>query len=216
MPPRHEHQDIEQRIVRAADEIIRADGVKKLTMRRLAEEAGVALKTPYNVFGSKTGVLIALLNGAIAPLMEDIDRKGGHLVVDDLFAMLESTKQIFGADEDFFRGVFWEVMTSDHPEARAVAHGRITQVVIDRVAAAQAADEIVPEVAAAALGGQLGLNLLANMGSWAGGHLTIDGAMDHTKAVWASLLVGAVTPDVSGAVSNHLGTIQGVLGTSVE
>ena len=45
------------RIREAAARIIRSEGIGKLTMRRLAEEAGVSLRTPYNLIGSKTDVL---------------------------------------------------------------------------------------------------------------------------------------------------------------
>ena len=52
------------RIRAAAEEIIRAEGMEKLTMRRLAEQADVSLRTPYNLFGSKTDVLISLMEEA--------------------------------------------------------------------------------------------------------------------------------------------------------
>lgn len=213
MAPRDDQDDIQTRIVRAADTIIRDGGAAKLTMRRLAEEAGVALKTPYNIYGSKTGVMIAVLNDAVAPLVAGLGHESDGFVVTDLLAILESTKTVFGQHEAYFRELFWAVMTSDHPEARAVAHGRITQIVIDRVAAAKKAGELGEHVVPDALGGQLGLNLLANMGSWAGGHLTIAEAMDHTKAVWVSLLLVVARADVRLELSQHLVSIQAVLGS---
>ncbi len=83
------------RITRAAETIIRSDGVAKLTMRRLAREAGVALKTPYNLFESKAGVLIALLSTAIESLIEDLgpDDKGGAIA--DLAESLEEIREFF-------------------------------------------------------------------------------------------------------------------------
>ncbi|MEO1041501.1 MAG: TetR/AcrR family transcriptional regulator [Pseudomonadota bacterium] len=194
MPSSSSQPDSRQRIADAAERIIRADGVERLTMRRLSEEAGVALKTPYNIYGSKTGVLIVLLETAIAPLIADLDQAGDGPKILKLMDILEKTRVTFAPDESFFRGVFWEIMTSDHPEARAAAHGRIVHIVVTQVAkvkdAGEIRDDIVPEV----FGGQLGLNLLANMGSWAGGHLSIADAMLHTKAVWTSLIRGVAAP----------------------
>ena len=214
MPPSDDQLDLGQRIADAADRIIRSEGVGKLTMRRLAQEAGVALKTPYNLYGSKTGVLIALLNNATAPLLVSLEQEEGGPVVLSLVGVLDSTKTIFGQHETYFREIFWEVMTSDQPEARAVAHARITNIVIARIGSAKEAGEFSQSVTPDALGGQLGLNLLANMGSWAGGHLSIEEAMDHTKAVWLPLLLMVTNDTVSSELKLQLRAVQSVLGSS--
>jgi AcrR family transcriptional regulator len=50
-----------QRIIRAARELIRETGNAGLSMRLLAARAGVSLATPYNLFGSKRAIVLALL-----------------------------------------------------------------------------------------------------------------------------------------------------------
>ncbi len=52
------------RILTAAAKIIRQEGFERLTMRHLAESADVSLRTPYNLIGSKTQILLGLLEGA--------------------------------------------------------------------------------------------------------------------------------------------------------
>ena len=49
-----------ERILAAAQELIRATGSLGLSMRALALKAEVSLATPYNLFGSKGAVLHAL------------------------------------------------------------------------------------------------------------------------------------------------------------
>ncbi|MEM7741316.1 MAG: TetR/AcrR family transcriptional regulator [Pseudomonadota bacterium] len=200
--------DNRQRIAHAAERIIREHGVGGLTMRRLADAANVALKTPYNLYGSKTAVLIALLETATAPLIADLDGEEGGSMLLKLIDILHKTGETFAADESYFRDIFWEVMTSDHPEARAAAHGRITQLVILRVAMAKEAGEVQAAINSETFGGQLGLNLLATMGSWAGGHLGIVEAMNHTRVVWASLIRDVVTPSASVVIDEVLTDAQ--------
>ncbi|MFX8339372.1 helix-turn-helix domain-containing protein, partial [Acinetobacter baumannii] len=49
------------RIIKAARDLIRETGDAGLSMRALAAKAGVSLATPYNLFGSKRAVLVAVL-----------------------------------------------------------------------------------------------------------------------------------------------------------
>ena len=50
-----------RRILDAARSIVEVDGTDGLSMRRLAEEAEVSVRTIYNLFGDKDGVLEALV-----------------------------------------------------------------------------------------------------------------------------------------------------------
>lgn len=71
-----------QRILNVADALIRQTGGTEFSMRMLAEMAKVSPATPYNLFGSKDGVLSASLarsldkivtEGLVSPQNEPID-----------------------------------------------------------------------------------------------------------------------------------------------
>ena len=181
--------DTKDRIERAAETLIRKNGVSGLTMRGLAAEASVALKTPYNLYGSKTAVLIALLNQATSALMTALAADESSFSLGKLFSALDCLEEFYGADETYYRSIFWAVMTSDHPEERSAAHANIVELVTLMVNEALSARELKQQANAKDLGEQLGLNLLANMGSWAGGHLSIKDTVKHTKSVWLALLL---------------------------
>ena len=180
------------RVVEAAQTIIRSEGLEKLTMRHLADVAQVALKTPYNLFGSKTGVLIEILDQTSHSLLLKLDEEVHASKVEALIGVLNKIDEFFGTEEAYFRGIFWEIMTSNHGQARQAAHNRIMAITVFRVAQARLSGELRSDIDPNILGEQLGLNLLANMGSWAGGHLTIHQTIAHTRAVWASLLHFAI------------------------
>src|SRR5215216_6750354 len=57
-----------RRILDAAAQLVEADGLDGLTMRRLSEAAGVSYATVYNLIGSKEDVLVALLRSGLEDL----------------------------------------------------------------------------------------------------------------------------------------------------
>ncbi len=64
-PQRTPSQDVEASLLRAADAVLRRDGLGGVTVRAVAAEAGVAPMGVYSRFGSKDGLVDALLIRAI-------------------------------------------------------------------------------------------------------------------------------------------------------
>lgn len=102
-----------QKVLDAAVELLRTTG--ELSMRKLVESAGVAGMTPYNLFGSKHGLLRALsqkeLNRAVkslqqAPVQDSLER---------LFAALDMGFQTFSSDEVYFRALYRAAYASGDP-----------------------------------------------------------------------------------------------------
>lgn len=201
------------RITRAAERIIRSEGVEKLTMRRLAQDAEVALKTPYNLFESKTGLLISLLNTAMESLMDDLSPDEQGMALADLFDSLDEIRNFFSGDEDYYRAIFWAIMTSDRSEAILFSHNQVIQLISARMSRAKDAGELDGNIDDRSLGNQLGLQLLAMLGIWAAGHLTIDETMNQTRANWASVLVDAATANSKEHISDLRSSAQVAIGT---
>lgn len=66
-------------VLDAARAFIEAHGVEQLSMRRLADEAGVSVRTLYNHFGDKEGLLTALVQRSL----DSIDIAVHHLSATD-------------------------------------------------------------------------------------------------------------------------------------
>ena len=192
-----------ERTEKAAEDIIRTEGIDGLTMRHLAEKAEVALKTPYNLYGSKTGVLLALLDRTTNALLLELFNDDSPLVLQKLFNALATLGRFYGDDEDYMRLIFWAVMTSNHPEERAAAHANIVAIVSANITEAHAQKELNPKLEPSVLGEQLGLNLLANLGSWAGGHLSMDATISHTKSVWLALITPHATKKSKATLAGY-------------
>jgi AcrR family transcriptional regulator len=94
-----------KRIIRAAHELIRETGDSGLSMRALAARAGVSMSTPYNLFGSKRAILLAVLDD-----IRDFLDRFAHLRSTDplerLFGALDICVEIYLADPVFNRTIW--------------------------------------------------------------------------------------------------------------
>ena len=86
------------RILTAADEIIRKDGLEALSMRHLADYAGVSLRTPYNLFGSKT-----VITGDITQVDLPTGRQSGLIEVQGILKQVDGIKFVYLSEEDVVR-----------------------------------------------------------------------------------------------------------------
>lgn len=177
------------RICAAAQDIIRSEGIDKLTMRSLAERAGVSLRTPYNLFGSKTDVLIALLDEAqlqLAPL-GDARREGA--VIAHLLDALARIEAFFASDEEYYRGIYQAIMTSDHPEAREAGVARAITTAQLLVARAVTLGELAPGTDSGSLGRHLAIQLLAVLGMWGSGFFSNRDSIAQVRRAWLAELL---------------------------
>ncbi len=67
-----------ERILAAAQELIRETGSVGLSMRALARKAEVSLATPYNLFGSKGAVLAELGLAVLKKLERKMEELRSH------------------------------------------------------------------------------------------------------------------------------------------
>jgi AcrR family transcriptional regulator len=99
---KHKSERREQ-ILDAARRLMRATRGTDFSMRRLAEEAEVSLVTPYNLFGSKSGVLYALLNASLERLDEVADTQASSKPVDAILELAGIAADVYARDARFYR-----------------------------------------------------------------------------------------------------------------
>jgi AcrR family transcriptional regulator len=92
-----------EQILDAARRLIRATGGTDFPMRRLADEAEVSLVTPYNLFGSKSGVLYALLNDSLERLDREVEVGPSARAIDSVLALARRAVDQYVSDAAFYR-----------------------------------------------------------------------------------------------------------------
>jgi AcrR family transcriptional regulator len=93
----------QEQILDAARRLIRATGGTQFSMQRLADESSVSLVTPYNLFGSKSGVLYALLNGSLERLDQVTEDKRSSKSVDRVIDLAGIAADVYSRDARFYR-----------------------------------------------------------------------------------------------------------------
>ena len=122
-----------ERILRAALELFRVHGIRKVAMSDIAQKAGVSPATVYNHFGSKENLVHATVEHFLTGTLADFRRIIG---ADTPF--LEKLEQIFSYKTEMtgqYQGELWQTIASDDPEKRQLVDslylGEIGQCFID-------------------------------------------------------------------------------------
>ncbi len=94
------------RILDAAGALIRATAGTDFTMLEVAEKAGVSPATPYNLFGSKHGLLYALLNRSLDELFRGAMTFSAASPLEHPLQAGDIAAELFARDPVFYRPLF--------------------------------------------------------------------------------------------------------------
>lgn len=96
-----------QRILDAAEGLIRESAGTDFLMTTLAERAGFSQATPYNLFGSKGNILFALLNRSVDELFRDAELEAGDSApFDSVLQAAQVASGAFSADPGYYKPLF--------------------------------------------------------------------------------------------------------------
>jgi AcrR family transcriptional regulator len=197
-------------IISAARDLIRETGNAGLSMRGLAARAGVSLATPYNLFGSKRAIVVAVLQDVRA-FYERFSQVEGLDPVERIFAALDISVAFYLDDPQFYK-TLWSALfdASDavrgdilNPKRDAFWRG-----LIDAAAQAGVIDEAID---LDLLQHQLELALRAVMFDWVIGHTPPDRLGPTARFGYALILLGAAAPDHRASLKARLLESQKVL-----
>src|SRR5258708_15184096 len=111
------------RIIHAARDLIRETGNAGLSMRALAARAGVSLATPYNLFGSKRAIVLAVLDD----WREFLDRFA-HLRSTDplerLFTAVDMAIEFYVIDPPFYTTLCAAMFDASDDVRRQIFHNK--------------------------------------------------------------------------------------------
>lgn len=182
-----------KKIIGAARKIITREGIDKLTMRYLAEKANVSLRTPYNLFGSKTDVLLALLDEVSEGLGAAASDADVQLVLEGLLHYIDKMRDFYEQDETFYRDVYWGIMTSDHQDARIQGINRLLEVAEPIVQEAIAQKELDRNLDAKTFSKHLVTVVLAILGMWGAAYFSSREMASQIKYAWCNAFLAHAT-----------------------
>lgn len=196
------------RIIKAARDLIRETGDAGLSMRALAAKAGVSLATPYNLFGSKRAVLVAVL--------EDIKGFGTRFArfnaLDPLERILRAARLAVSYYEDdptFYRALWTSILAASASEERsAIFNQKRDRFWIKLLDDAVADGLLLPETDTAVLLRNLDYTFRSVMLHWVIAEIEIEDIQPAVGYGYALALRGAATQKGQQLMLKRLKTFQ--------
>ncbi len=109
-----------RRIVKAARDLIRETGHTDLSMRALSRRADVSLSTPYNLFGSKRAVVLAVFEDE-RDFTKRFERLEPANSIDRIFSAYELAFGYYTSDPDFYRTIWRALLNTTGQEETGLA-----------------------------------------------------------------------------------------------
>jgi AcrR family transcriptional regulator len=198
-PGRREQAKAERRekIVRAARDLIRETGDTDLSMRMIAKRAEVSVATPYNLFGSKRAVVMAVLEDERDFVQKYLKLKVAN-AIERIFEAHALAYGYFVRDPDFYRPLWRALLDANQkdetglvsPErqaqTRAAWHALLSSAQDEGLLRRDLSVEILERLLSQLAGGALL--------SWAVGSLDTDDLLPNVGLGYAMVLNSAATP----------------------
>ena len=197
-----------QKIIAAAQELLREGGIEALTMRSLAERAQISSRTPYNLFGSKTDVLIGLIDEPLRRFLSAPSLPLAKGILPTMLAMVQVIYRQYEPEIDYYRTIYWGVMASDHHEARAAGLTRSRKVAERQIRAAMAAGELRAKTDPPALAAHIVAVIMGLLGLWASKLLSGPELVTECRRSLILCFLGYCTPTLVPDLSSELAQLD--------
>jgi AcrR family transcriptional regulator len=196
------------RILEAAAQLIRATGGTGLSMRTLAERAEVSLATPYNLFGSKSGVLMALQFSSLEKLERAMEELSARDPIEQVLEVAHRGARIYTGDPSF-----WLPLMQAHWLARgdiqeSPLHPRIVALWERSLRAGVEAGRLIPEANPEFVARMLVICFYGVLITWIQGNLDGDGFRTHVLYGFVLILLGVATPAARAKLMKRLQELE--------
>jgi len=186
-------------ILHAVGEIIAVDGLDGLTMRKLADRAGVAVATLYNQFTDRDGVLVAFVGNGLDELEFELDEQPAADPIDAtrvLFAALDVT---IDARRHVWQPVLATLRSVPDSTRMGAVGERIVAAIEGDLAKAQAAGIIIGGCNVDRLAWHIFVSWLRGLERWAQGTISwetyVSSACTALEVALAAVLVEPMRSD---------------------
>jgi AcrR family transcriptional regulator len=156
-------------VLDAAGAVIAEGGVDGLTMRKLAERAGVAVATLYNQFGDRDGVLVAFVSSGLDQLEIDLDAQPPVGPVETTRCLLEAFDESFSAEPEVWRPIFASLKSGPGPLGMGEVGDRVVQYIENDLAKGAADGMFAIELDVERLARHIFNTRMARLEKWAQG-----------------------------------------------
>jgi len=193
--------DRRRRIVEAARALIRETGDTGLTMRAIAARAGVSLTTPYNLYGSKRAIVVAILDD-VREFHERFARSRTSDAIERIFRALSIMLEYHREDPEFYRTLWGSLLNPSGSDELQATLSTPQSTQFWRGLLGQAAQEgaLKNDIDLDLLQQDLGFAYASAMLAWVMGALGVDELEPAIGHAYALALSAAAEPGRSPAI----------------
>lgn len=190
-----------RRILAKVGELIAADGIEHASMRRLAEVADVSVRTLYNLFDDRHGLIRALVLDSIADVNLAVDALGATDPIERTWEALDVALTTVTASLP--RAVLAPVLDDPELLIQLAQQWNVRDVLIGEIRRAQEAGDLHDDVDAELLVDQVGTTLINLLRGWATGLVDDDALVAGTLHAHDICLLAIATPGRREEVRDH-------------
>lgn len=199
-----------QRIIAAARDLIRETGSTGLSMRELAKRAGVSLATPYNLFGSKAAVVLAVLQDVRA-FRERFEQVRTCDPVTRIFAAVDMACQFYLDDPVFYKALWQAVFGAAGEVRQAIYNAKRDAFWRGLIDAAADTGAFADAIDRGLLLRQLDVHFRSVMLDWVVGDLPPPALGPAARHGYALILAGAAVEGARAALLSRVAAEQRLL-----
>lgn len=196
-------QERRRRIIEAARDLIRETGNAGLSMRALAARAGVSLATPYNLFGSKQAIILAVLED-VREYRQRFAALRTVRPLERIFMALDLALQYYMDDPRFYKTLWISVFEMSDDVRRGILNSQRDAFWQGLMEQAVAAGDLSADIDAALLVRQLDFIQRSALHGWATGDIAQELLNPTVVCGFALMLGGAATPASQAALRARL------------
>jgi AcrR family transcriptional regulator len=163
-----------QHVLDATGALVAEAGLDGLTMRKLAERAGVAVATLYNQFGDREGVLVAFVSAGLDQLEVDLDAQPDVGAIETTRQLFEALDVEFSADPAVWRPIFASMQSGLQTHGMGEVGDRVVAYIEADLAKAAADGKFAVDVDTAALARHIFITRTNRLEKWANGAIEWD------------------------------------------
>jgi AcrR family transcriptional regulator len=156
-------------ILQAVGDIIAVDGLDGLTMRKLAERAGVAVATLYNQFDDRNGVLVAFVSHGLDELELELDEQPAAGPIDATRVLLGALDETISGNDKIWRPVLAALRSSPSSQRMGAVGDRIIGAIEVDLAKAKADGMLYADVDTDRVARHLFVQWMRGLERWAQG-----------------------------------------------
>lgn len=204
-----------RRIIAAARDLIRETGDTGLSMRAIAARAGVSLATPYNLFGSKRAIVLAILED-VREFHERFSRLPKNDAIKRLFSALSISIGYYAEDPGFYHTLWTAVLDTSGKELRtAILNPQSQAFWAALIAEADQAGAFAEGIDPSLLLRNLNMTFEAVMLNWVHGAASAEELEPAVSYGYALALRGAASPDFADRLDEEVRKHQRRLSTAL-